>query len=373
MKDFKIKNLPAIITLSGFIIASIPFIYDSLVWKQINLGFIDSIMILNGISFMLIGFLIYIGVKYMNSIKPKVLYLATFLLVIASFSISGYFYRKLSSLPVKWKIISYEIKSDSIFETKNSVINQNIFNAQLLSNDDFSFVADPNVIQNGNQFYMFYEAFSKSKNRGLIALNTSTNGLDWTYTGIILEEPFHLSFPFVFKWENNFYMIPESSRDSSISLYKAENFPLIWKYQKTIISGQNFLDNVIFQKDSVWYLFTSTSNENLWLFYADSPLGPWKSHRQNPIKQDNPDFSRMAGRIICCNDSLIRIAQDDYPNYGNNLHSFLIQNIDSLSYSETEIDFIPTFKGRNIQSLNGVHTFNKIEKDSSIIYIIDAR
>ena len=38
---------------------------------------------------------------------------------------------------------------------------------------------------------------------------------------IVLAEPFHLSYPYVFEWQGSHYMIPESGAAKSVRLYRA--------------------------------------------------------------------------------------------------------------------------------------------------------
>ncbi|HEY0729749.1 MAG TPA: hypothetical protein VGD38_16825, partial [Pyrinomonadaceae bacterium] len=71
-----------------------------------------------------------------------------------------------------------------------------------------TFVADPFMIHDGS-WHMFFEVLLTS-DKGEIGLATSDNGLDWTYQQIVLREEFHLSYPYVFKWQDTYYMIPET-------------------------------------------------------------------------------------------------------------------------------------------------------------------
>jgi len=40
-------------------------------------------------------------------------------------------------------------------------------------------------------------------------------GLTWKHLGIALDEPWHLSYPFLFRWEGEVYMMPEASKQVS--------------------------------------------------------------------------------------------------------------------------------------------------------------
>src|SRR5205807_6639247 len=73
-----------------------------------------------------------------------------------------------------------------------------------------SFIADPFMIQAGDAWYMFFEAKNAMTRKGEIGLAVSKDGLNWSYKQIVLAEPFHLSYPYVFESEGEYYMIPET-------------------------------------------------------------------------------------------------------------------------------------------------------------------
>jgi len=75
----------------------------------------------------------------------------------------------------------------------------------VLSRDDVSdvpaaFVADPFMIKVAGRWYMFFEVMNIRSNKGEIGVAVSVNGLSWKYRQIVLDEPFHLSYPYVFDW-----------------------------------------------------------------------------------------------------------------------------------------------------------------------------
>ena len=70
-----------------------------------------------------------------------------------------------------------------------------------------SFVADPFLFFENNVWYMFFEVYRPGFD-GAIAFATSADGLTWSYQGLVLDEPFHLSYPLVFKYGNSHYMVP---------------------------------------------------------------------------------------------------------------------------------------------------------------------
>ena len=202
------------------------------------------------------------------------------------------------------------------------------------------FVADPFMVVYKNKWYMFFEVMNMRSGQGDIGLATSPDGLHWEYQKIILDEPFHLSYPQIFLDEDTFYMIPESNRERFVNLYKAVNFPFEWQYEKTLLSGLAFTDSTIFTYDQRWWLFSETNPEKddtLRLFSADALRGPWKEHPQSPLIQGDENIARPGGRILQYDEKIFRVAQDDWPLYGNQVRIFQITRLSLSEYIEHEI------------------------------------
>ena len=81
--------------------------------------------------------------------------------------------------------------------TKNPVLT-----AQDVTDRQAGFLADPFLLQEGDAWYLFFEVLNNANSQGDIGYASSANGYDWTYQKIVLDEPFHLSYPYVFKWES---------------------------------------------------------------------------------------------------------------------------------------------------------------------------
>ena len=81
-----------------------------------------------------------------------------------------------------------------------------------------SLVADPFMLRHGDTWYMFFEVLESRTNRGSIGLATSPDGFHWQYQQIVLREGFHLSYPCVFWWQGDYYMVPESAKAFSVRL-----------------------------------------------------------------------------------------------------------------------------------------------------------
>jgi hypothetical protein len=231
------------------------------------------------------------------------------------------------------------------------------------------FVADPFMIQERNTWYMFFEVFNMSKNSGDIALATSNDGFRWTYKQVVVAENFHLSYPYVFKFEDEHYMVPESSITNSIRLYKAVEFPTKWEYINNLAEGRPFVDSSVVFFDSRWWMFTSSTECNvLYLYYAEELTGLWIEHPMSPIVQEDSRIARPGGRILSLGDKLFRYAQDDYETYGKQVHAFEIIKLTTENYMENAMSGNPILKAsENARDWNGkaMHNVDPHKVDES--------
>lgn len=200
---------------------------------------------------------------------------------------------------------------------------------------DATFVADPFMIVEKDRYYMFFEVLNRANKQGDIGYAESLDGKKWEYKKIIIDEPFHLSFPYVFKWEGSYYLIPESNKDLSIRLYQATSFPGKWQFVKNLINNHQYVDPAIFRHKDKWWLFCSEStNDTLHLYYASDLLGNWTPHSKNPIVKSNKHIARPGGRVFTYNDHLYRLTQDDEPTYGIQVFALEITDLSETSYEE---------------------------------------
>lgn len=219
---------------------------------------------------------------------------------------------------------------------------QNIRNPVLTADDvsdiNAKFVADPFLVKYHDKWYMFFEAYNSDTKAGDIGVASSVDGLNWVYGKIVLHEPFSLSYPYVFEWDGDYYMIPGSREVFSVRLYKAEVFPTKWIFVKNLILGHELVDNSVFEYGGKWWMFaTFKGHAVLSLYFADSPLGPWRVHPKSPLIRGNAHIARSAGRVLVLDDRIYRFAQDDAPVYGQRVYAFEITRLSETEYEEQQI------------------------------------
>ena len=239
-----------------------------------------------------------------------------------------------------WSIGIYMGTAPYEFFPAPSILNNPVLKASTVTDVPARFVADPFMVRSNNTWNMFFEVLNDTSNHGDIGLASSNDGIHWQYHRIVLDEPFHLSYPYVFKYGASYYMIPESRRAYGIRLYKAVDFPVKWIFLKELVAG-NFSDPSIAYKDGLWWLMVLKDLDTLVLYYTHELTGPWVEHPSSPIVSDDMNISRPAGRILVLGDRMIRYAQDCDPVYGREVVGFEIDEITTMSYKEHRVRVSP--------------------------------
>ncbi|HDH53130.1 MAG TPA: hypothetical protein ENH24_01430 [Nitrospirae bacterium] len=240
-------------------------------------------------------------------------------------------------------------------------INNPVLTARDVTDVTAEFVADPFMVKEGSSWYMFFEVWNSWDRQGDIGLAVSSDGVNWAYKQIVLNEAFHLSYPYVFKWKNEYYMIPETYQASSVRLYKAIDFPAQWVFVRTLLYG-SYLDPSIFRHAGKWWIFVGTNiekNDTLRLFYADNPAGPWVEHPASPVIEGDANIARPGGRVLVFDGRLVRYTQDDDPVYGNQVRAFEITELTTSGYKEKELPGSPVLKpGGTGWNRDGMHNID---------------
>ena len=257
-----------------------------------------------------------------------------------------------------WSIGIYDLQDDGRSLILSGSEGNPVLTAADITDMPARFVADPFLIQEQGTFYLFFEVLGVD--RGVIGLATSTDGQRWRYERIVLKEPFHLSYPNVFKWKEDYYLIPESLADRSVRLYKAIHFPDGWQFVKPIITDRPLVDSTVLTHQGLLWLFSSSpDNQNLYLFYADRPEGPWREHPGSPIVSGNSRDARPAGNILDTGDRLIRFSQDSQEygeKYGKAVRGFEILTLTREEYRERPLEDNPLLKESGVGwNATGMH------------------
>ncbi len=225
------------------------------------------------------------------------------------------------------------------------------------------FTADPFIIGHKDEFYMFFEVLNTSSGAGESGLAKSSDCFRWTYEKIVLKEMFHLSYPLVFCWKENYYMVPESFEADSIRLYRADNFPFDWKFETDLKSGSPYCDPTVFRHDGTWWLYAACCGKReLRLFYSrELHAKDWKEHPSSPVITGR--YARPGGRVLIFNGRLFRFSQDPVPVYGKRVTAYEVKSLTAERYAEEPVKNglfeFPRFAGWNEKRMHHVDFLKK--------------
>src|SRR5262249_51371289 len=202
-----------------------------------------------------------------------------------------------------WSIGIYMGASPFLLQPSETVDNP-VLTRERITDVQAAFIADPFMHNVQHTWYMFFEVMNRQTAKGVIGLATSEDAIRWTYQQIVLAEPFHLSYPYVFECQSEYYMLPETYQAKSVRLYRATHFPTRWSYVRTLLTSQEYVDPSVFYFHNQWWMFVGHGAaaryraDTLRLYYADTLLGPWVEHAKSPIITGNAHIARPAGRVL---------------------------------------------------------------------------
>ena len=251
-----------------------------------------------------------------------------------------------------------------------------VLSAAAITDRPAEFVADPFMVRAGEEWHMFFEVLNGGSRNGEIGWATSPDGLRWQYRRTVLAEPFHLSYPYVFEWEGDFFMVPEALAPGAVRLYRADPFPERWVHVQDLVPVMA-ADPSPFRFEGRWWMFlcpTPHEHDSLALYHADRLEGPWQAHVKNPLLQAEPCLSRPAGRVLVRdggNPGVLRFAQDCRPRYGTRVRAFEVSRLTPEEYEETEHGFILEPSGSGWNGMRMHHADAHPLPDGSWIACVD--
>ncbi|WP_128924925.1 glucosamine inositolphosphorylceramide transferase family protein [Bradyrhizobium guangxiense] len=222
------------------------------------------------------------------------------------------------------------------------------------------FYADPFPITWQGRTFVFFEDLDHRVGKGIIsAIEFGANGPTGEVVPV-LEEPWHLSYPFLIEDGGELWMIPESSIHADVALYKCVRFPDKWERHATLLSGLELADVTITRHNGLHYLFgawrdgTGGYSDSLAIYYADRLLGPWLPHASNPVLIDRAS-TRPAGNFVTINNKLWRPVQNCTDGYGAALALAEVVELSPTTFKQVVRHSLkpgPLWPGRKLHTLN---------------------
>lgn len=233
------------------------------------------------------------------------------------------------------------------------------------------FWADPFLLRADGATYVVFEDYSYASKRGVIsAMEMGPDGPVGP-SREVLRCDYHLSYPFIFTWRGSHFMIPETADARRVELYRAVKAPHEWTLESILMEDIALADCTVVEVGDRWWMFANSADagasfwDELHLFHAPSPLGPWTPHRLNPVVSD-VRTARPAGALFQRGGVWYRPSQDSSRGYGSATNIQRVVRLDQHAYEEVTVGkLLPAWQ----PGLTGVHTVNALGS----LTMIDAR
>lgn len=226
----------------------------------------------------------------------------------------------------------------------------------------FSFIADPFAMRGADEnLSVLVEAFDYRTKHGEIDYYTYSPTLELIAHGTALRTNAHLSYPYLIAHHGETYMLPESFRSGTLTLYRARAFPKDWEPVATLLDLPA-IDASPVQHNGQWWMFFSLPGDDtralreLHLATADDLLGPWTLHPQNPIRT-GLNGSRMGGTPFVHEGALHLPMQDSTHGYGCGM---TILKVTRLTRDDFAAEPVAAFSGQGLHKnyADGMHTLS---------------
>lgn len=198
---------------------------------------------------------------------------------------------------------------------------------------DWRFAADPFATVRDGRLHLFAEVYDYRERHGRIALmDLPDSGTAALPPRIILEEPWHLSYPALIEDGRTIYMLPEASKGVRLRLYRASDFPTTWEPAAEIVLDVVPVDATPFRHDGrCWLAYASGASKTaaqstLHLASADHFEGPWTPHPANPVRVDRSG-ARPGGTVFTLDGRLILPVQDCTTTYGAAVRLLMVDEL----------------------------------------------
>jgi hypothetical protein len=314
------------------------------------------------------------NLKFKNTNPPKInLYPSIKITTLLRYILTKYFFYLFKRLFTKINFLNKNVWKIYLFNSnlKNFLSKNKIFEKTHTINPIYNFEsADPFIYEYNNINYIFYENNDLKLNKGKISCGILKDN-KLTDIKDILNFKYHLSYPFIWKSKKNIFLIPESSQNKSIQIWKSKVFPYKWKLYKTIFNNEFCCDTTIIKgfNNENWLLTnksndqTNDPNNELYIYKMIGDFEKFIPHKLNPVVTDCR-IARNAG-ILKFTNMILRPSQiNNSYGYGIGLNINKIISLSIENFKEITIKKILPNKKTNATGLHHIsNTKSKIVMD----------
>ncbi len=223
------------------------------------------------------------------------------------------------------------------------------------------FDADPFAVWRDGALHLFVETYDYWRRRGSIDVLTLDENFRVRERRPALNEPWHLSYPFLIEDGGQIYMLPEAFRSGTLTLYRAVEFPTRWEPAARIVLDTIAIDATPVFHNGLWWLFYTSAESKrakvaaLHVAFAERLTGPWRVHAHNPVRFD-PTSARPGGTPLVIDGNIVLPVQDCAETYGGGLRKLTITKLTpDVFEADASARFMPPAAGAYA---HGLHTLS---------------
>lgn len=239
---------------------------------------------------------------------------------------------------------------------------------EVLTNDSVVFLADPFLISHQDSTYLYVETQIKGRGAYITCFFIPESGLAPVYLGVALKEAFHLSYPQVVKFGDNYLMIPESQRGDSSFVYVSKKMPLEWERVGFIYPGRIKDPTLLPINDTCGFLYYGYKGK---LFKHNYIFKNASFQLGNLEYQKTGTTFRPGGSPINFNNKSYILLQDNSMGYGTGLFAFEVNELGNINRDKDGINLL----GQSIKHPSfsaGMHHMSALQiKNGKKIVAID--
>lgn len=187
-----------------------------------------------------------------------------------------------------------------------------------IADDRRRYYADPFAVRWNGREFVFVEEYPYASGVGILAVSEITDGVA-SEPRPIIETGYHMSYPQVFEHRGAIYMLPETSSNGTVELWRCEDMPGRWERVAVLVADVEVVDATLaFADDGVW-LFASSRPAGasacymLGVWHAADLFGPY---RELDVRVADARTARPAGAMRRHGEGWLRPAQDCSRRYG---------------------------------------------------------
>lgn len=231
------------------------------------------------------------------------------------------------------------------------------------------FIADPFVLYEKDSIYLFVERQPAVGNAN-IALFTGKSIFSMEYKGDVIDMDTHMSFPQVFRKNNEYYMIPETKRSNNVLLFKATKFPYEWAISDTLIKDVRFKDPSYYVHENTEFITTVDDNLDSYTYMRKFGEVEFRN-----ISDDFPlkgNLVRPAGRIFEFQNDIYLPVQGSRYGYGSDVWlREIVVNENKIGFSSNKHHLLGPSENI-IEFSHGMHHFDFTQySESEYIVVVD--